>query len=78
MPSMAITSAQRLKRVFGIDIETCPAGGRALRISACMQDPEVIKSKTPVNPMGPPHRSLAEGVDYSGKRSVKWNGSSFA
>jgi hypothetical protein len=29
---MAITWAQRLKRVFGIDIETCPACGGAVRI----------------------------------------------
>ena len=39
MPSMAITWAQRLKRVFGIDIETCPACGGALRIIACIEDP---------------------------------------
>jgi hypothetical protein len=35
--------AQRLKRVFGIDIETCSACGRALRIIACIEDPAVIK-----------------------------------
>ena len=35
--------AQRLKRVFGIDIETCPACGGALRIIACIEDPAVIK-----------------------------------
>ena len=34
--------AQRLKRVFGIDIETCPACGGAVRIIACIQDPVVI------------------------------------
>ena len=34
--------AQRLKRVFGIDIETCPACGGALRIIACIEDPAVI------------------------------------
>lgn len=45
MPSMAITWAQRLKRVFGIDIdiETCSACGGALRIIACIEDPAVIK-----------------------------------
>ena len=32
MPSMAITWAQRLRRMFGIDIETCPACGGAVRI----------------------------------------------
>jgi len=31
---MAITRAQRLKRVFTIDIETCPACGGAVRIAA--------------------------------------------
>jgi hypothetical protein len=40
----AMTWAQRLKRVFGIDIETCPACGGALRIIACIEDPVVIKT----------------------------------
>ena len=39
----AMTWAQRLKRVFGIDIETCPACGRAMRIIACIEDPGVIE-----------------------------------
>jgi hypothetical protein len=39
----AMSWAQRLKRVFGIDIETCPACGGALRIIACIEDPAVIK-----------------------------------
>jgi len=39
----AMTWAQRLKRVFGIDIETCAACGRALRISACIEEPAVIE-----------------------------------
>ena len=39
----AMTWAQRLKRVFGIDIETCPACGGAVRIIACIEDPAVIK-----------------------------------
>ena len=34
--------AQRLKRVFGIDIKTCPACGGAVRIIACIEDPKVI------------------------------------
>jgi len=38
-----MTWAQRLKRVFGIDIETCAACGRALRISACIEEPAVIE-----------------------------------
>jgi hypothetical protein len=39
----AMTWAQRLKRVFGIDIETCPACGGAMRIIACIEDPVVIE-----------------------------------
>lgn len=39
----AMTWAQRLKRVFGIDIETCPACGGAMRIIACIEDPDVIE-----------------------------------
>ncbi len=38
----SMTWAQRLKRVFGIDIETCPACGGAVRIIACIEDPVVI------------------------------------
>ena len=38
----AMTWAQRLKRVFGIDIETCRTCGGALRIIVCIEDPEVI------------------------------------
>jgi len=39
----AMTWAQRLKRVFGIDIETCPACGGAVKVIACIEDPGVIK-----------------------------------
>ena len=35
--------AQRLKRVFNIDIETCPECGGAVKIIACIEDPVVIK-----------------------------------
>ena len=35
--------AQRLKRVFSIDMETCPACGGAMRIIACIEDPVVIE-----------------------------------
>ena len=37
------TWAQRLKRVFGIDIETCPACGGAVKVIACIEDPGVIQ-----------------------------------
>ena len=58
-----MTWAQRLKRVFGIDIETCPACGGAMRIIACIEDPEVIekilahldaKASEPEAPLRPP------------------------
>ena len=35
--------AQRLKRVLGIDIETCSACGGAVRIIACIEDPASIE-----------------------------------
>jgi hypothetical protein len=35
--------AQRLKRMFSIDIETCPACGGPVRIIACIEDAEVIE-----------------------------------
>ena len=62
----AMTWAQRLKRVFGIDIETCPACGGAMRIIACIEDPEVIekilapldaKASEPEAPLRPPCRA---------------------
>jgi hypothetical protein len=34
--------AQRLKRVFQIDIETCPECGGKLRVIACIEDPPLI------------------------------------
>ncbi len=39
----SMTWAQRLRRVFNIDIETCPACGGAVRIIACIEDPAVIE-----------------------------------
>jgi hypothetical protein len=33
---------QRLKRVFAIDIETCPHCGGKLRVIACIEDPPLI------------------------------------
>jgi len=35
--------AQRLKRVFSIDVERCERCGGAVRIIACIEDPEVIE-----------------------------------
>jgi hypothetical protein len=39
----SMTWAQRLKRVFGIDIVTCAVCGGAMRILACIEDPVVIE-----------------------------------
>lgn len=40
---VAMTWAQRLKRVFGIDIKTCQACGSAMKVIACIEDPDVIR-----------------------------------
>ena len=39
----SMTWAQRLKRVFNIDIETCRECGGAVKVIACIEDPVVIK-----------------------------------
>ena len=38
-----LNAAQRLKRVFHIDIETCSECGGAVKVIACIEDPVVIK-----------------------------------
>jgi len=38
----AMTWAQRLKRVFNIDIETCPVCAGAVQIIACIEDPHTL------------------------------------
>jgi len=62
----AMSWAQRLKRVFGIDIETCPACGDAMRIIACIEAPDAIekilahldaKVAEPDTPWRPPCRA---------------------
>jgi hypothetical protein len=40
----AMRWAQRLKRVFSIDIETCAGCGGTMRIIACIEDPAVIEA----------------------------------
>ena len=37
-----MTWAQRLKRVFSIDVETCTHCGGAVKVIACDEDQEVI------------------------------------
>jgi len=38
-----MTWAQRLKRVFNIDIETCTESGGPVTVIACIEDPVVIE-----------------------------------
>jgi len=38
-----MTWVQRLKRVFGLDIQICAACGGAVRIIACIEDPVVMQ-----------------------------------
>jgi len=40
--SRALSGARRLKRVFGIDVETCAQCGGQLRIIACIEDRALI------------------------------------
>jgi len=41
-PVAPMSWMQRLKRVFAIDIETCPECGGRLRVIACIEDPPLI------------------------------------
>jgi hypothetical protein len=41
-PWAVMTWAQRLKRVFNIEIETCGECGGAVKVVACIEDPVVI------------------------------------
>ncbi len=41
-PLAPMSWAQRLKRVFAIDIEACPGCGGKLRVIACIEDPQLI------------------------------------
>ena len=43
-PLAPLTWMQRLKRVFNIDIETCPHCGGTLRVIASIEDPTVIET----------------------------------
>jgi len=41
-PVAPMSWMQRLKRVFAVDIETCPDCGGTLRVIACIEDPPLI------------------------------------
>ena len=69
---------QRLKRVFAIDIETCPKCGGTLRVIACIEGPDVIATilehirardkDEPSQPRAPPLR--AEHPDTSSQHRL--------
>jgi len=42
-PTAPMNWMRRLKRVFQIDIETCPDCGGTLRVIACIEDPPLIR-----------------------------------
>ena len=44
LPSAPLTWAERLKRVFDIDISVCPLCGGTLRVIADVTDPDVIQT----------------------------------
>ena len=55
--------AQRLKRVFGIDIEVCPHCGDGVRIIACIEDPVVIRQiLSHVETKQEPERAVRAGL----------------
>jgi hypothetical protein len=69
---VAMSWAQRLKRVFNIDVATCRVCGSAAKVIACIEDPAVIRKilnhlqeKLPLDsgiriphPRAPPQASL--------------------
>ena len=65
--------AQRLKRVFNIDIETCGVCGGTLKVIACIEDPAVIqkilshleqKANAASPAIRPPQRAPPPQVDW--------------
>jgi len=67
----AMSWAQRLKRVFGIDINACMRCGGTVKIIACIEDPTVIRkslthldrieSRTPTTPVPALARAPPQG-----------------
>jgi hypothetical protein len=68
-PTAPMNWMQRLKRVFAIDIETCPDCGGKLRVIACIEDPPLIakilghvrrrKALAATTARGPPTESIS-------------------
>ena len=62
--------AQRLKRVFNIDIETCSECGGAVKIIACIEDPVVYQEDTH-GPEGKNYRSCGHVAGGTGSATDK-------
>ena len=77
-PTAPMTWMQRLKRVFAIDIETCPKCGGKLRVIACIEDPDVIATilehirardeAQPSQPRAPPRRTQHPDIPNQDRR----------
>jgi len=71
-PLAPMNWAQRLKRVFSIDIKCCPECGGRVRVIACIEDPALIRkildhvqrSEARINnaARGPPAMSAAGAI----------------
>jgi hypothetical protein len=57
-----LTWAERLRRVFNIDIATCPLCGGAMRIIADITDPDIIQKILDHIEAQPPPRKRATAI----------------
>ena len=53
-----MSRAQRLKRVFGIDVESCVRCGKSVKVIACIEEPALVV-RIPVHVIGQGERSTA-------------------
>ena len=78
----AMTWAQRLKRVFNIDIETCRRCGGSLKVIACIEDQDIIdrilahlrkkEQEAPARPLLiPPTRAPPATLSFSAWRGAR-------
>lgn len=66
----SMTWAQRLKRVFAIEIETCRRCGGKLRVIASIEDPELIERTLAHLDQLPRERTAALAVRFSRTAAV--------
>ena len=80
----AMTKAQRLKRVFNIDIEACGRCGGSLEIIACIEDRDIIdrilahlrerEQNVPARPLlVPPTRTHPETLPLFARKRLQFN-----